>query len=125
MLNDNQSYACPLCGSSLTRREYENVLHIDDARKNEIAQAEEKLAHERNQLRSERERIAAEETAKAKKAEIKLRKELAKAEERLVRERDLLKNAREQISAEETAKAKKTEIKLRKELEGYRQVSGR
>ena len=78
MLNHNKSYDCPLCGSSLTRQEYEKVLHIDDARKNEFAQAEEKLARERNQLKSERERIAAEETAKAKKAEIKLRKELEK-----------------------------------------------
>ncbi len=117
MLNDNQSYDCPLCGSSLTRREYEKVLHIDDARKNEFAQAEEKLARERNQLKSERERIAAEETAKAKKAEIKLRKELAQAEEKLARERNQLKNARERIAAEETAKAKKAEVKLRKELE--------
>jgi hypothetical protein len=92
-------------------------LHIDEARKNELAQAEAKLAHERNELKSARERIAAEETAKAKKAEIKLRKELAQAEEKLARERNQLKGLRERIAAEETAKAKRAEIKLRKELE--------
>jgi hypothetical protein len=91
-------------------------LHIDDARKTELAQAEEKLAHERNELKSERERIAAEETAKAKKAEIKLRKELAQVEEKLARERSHWKSARERIAAQETAKAKKAETELRKEL---------
>ncbi len=36
------TYTCPLCGSSLSREKYEDVLHIDDARKRELAQAEEK-----------------------------------------------------------------------------------
>ncbi len=118
MVIRHQSYACPLCGSSLSREKYETVLHIDDARKQELAQAEERLALERSQLKRDRVQIAAEESAKAKKAEIKLRKELVQAEEKLARERNQLKSARERIAAEETAKAKKAEIKLRKELEG-------
>ncbi len=72
----SRTFECPLCGSSLSRETYEQVLHIDEARKKELAEAEAKLARERSLLKREREQIAVEESAKAKKEEIKLQKQL-------------------------------------------------
>ena len=76
MASEQRTYACPLCSSALSRQRYEKVLHIDEARRKELADAEEELARQRSQLKRERQRIAVEEAAKAKKAETKMRREL-------------------------------------------------
>lgn len=81
MAGGHAGHQCPLCGSPLSREHYESVLHIDEARKQELAREEQDLANQRRQLTLQRHQIASDAQETAKKAEAKARREVERLEQ--------------------------------------------
>lgn len=86
----SKRYKCPVCGSPLSREAYETVLHIDEARREELSSVEEALAEERRALALQRKRMAADLEAAARKAAVEARKDNARLREQLNRTREQL-----------------------------------
>jgi len=106
-------YRCPLCDSTIPREKYERVLHIDDARKKELAAAEIDLKKKRREIAEERERIREHAAIALKEAKAKASKDI----ERLQSELSRLKRAAKQGGKVSAKEKRQIELSLQQKLE--------
>lgn len=108
MANLESKHKCPLCGSHLTREHYEQVLHITQGRKEELARVEQRLKEQKERFERDRERIAKD---AAEKSELQLTKALEELKHEKKR-RDLEKRRHEEaLSAVRRQSAKSAEVR--------------
>jgi hypothetical protein len=121
MAKSRASYECPLCGSSLSREDYERVLHIDEARREELNRAADELRLGQQQLERDQRRLKTEAAAAVKEAEAKSASQIAQLREELRAARaqktklsaeerkELLRHATDKLETQYTAKFQKLE----------------
>lgn len=105
MATMHADHNCPLCGSPLTRKVYERVLHIDEGRKKEMAEADQRIATEWRELERHRQAMKSQAAAegrkaaaKARKEETRLREELRKAHKEIARKATLSAQEKQKIA---------------------------